>query len=80
MIGLLTPHEKEIVTKNNVLMLEERFLHILHFNLIFMSPYQFLERFLRLSELHDNPEIVKVSKDILLLARTKTALLDFKPS
>lgn len=80
MIGLLTPHEKEIVTKNNVLILEDRILNLLHFNLLFMNPYQFLERYLRLSELHENADIVKASKEILLLSRTKTALLDYKPS
>jgi len=33
-----------------------------------------------MSELHDNADIVKTSRDIMTLVRTKTALLDYKPS
>ena len=80
MIGLLAPQEKLIATKQNVLMLEERILNMLQFNLLFMSPLQFLERYLRLSDLHDNSDIVRVSKETIVLLRTKSLFLDYKPS
>jgi len=53
---------------------------MLQFNLLFMSPLQFLERYLRLSDLHDNSDIVRVSKETIVLLRTKSLFLDYKPS
>ena len=80
MIKLLTPSEQQYITKQMVIDLEEVILLGLGFNLIFMSPFQFLERFLRLTDFHEHQEIVDLAKEILLKARLRCASLEFKPS
>jgi len=80
MLNLLTNAEREIVTKRNVIALEEKVLTLLNCNLLFLGPLQFLERYLRLSNFHENEEVVKLASEIIIMCRTKIQLAEFKPS
>ncbi len=52
MISLLSDAEKEFVTKQDVIFLEEEIIKMLDFDFNFVSSFVFLERFLRLADLH----------------------------
>jgi hypothetical protein len=45
-----------------------------------VSPLQFLERFLRLSEYQEHTQVVSITKDVIIMARGKAVFLDYKPS
>jgi len=79
-LKLLPETERLMVSKQDVVVLERKILQILEFNLNFDSPLTFLERFLRLLEVHDDEVIVVAAKDICLKAKTESSLLGYLPS
>lgn len=66
--------------KEDVVALEERVLTQLQFDFNYPSSLTFLERFLRLAEYHKHPAITQVSEDLLKVAATQSAFLDYRPS
>jgi len=71
MIKLLTDQEKEVVTKPLVIQMEGEILKALNFDMNFLSPLTFLERFLRLAELHDDYKVSTLAEELCKLAMTK---------
>lgn len=80
MIKLLTPQEQVGLEKEDVIALEEKVLTRLQFDFNYPSSLTFLERFLRLAEHHKHPGIVSISEDLLKVAATQSAFLDYRPS
>jgi hypothetical protein len=60
--------------------MESEILRALDFDFIILSPLTFLERFLRLADLHEDYKIVTLSEELCKLSMTKVSFLDYKPS
>jgi transcription initiation factor TFIIIB Brf1 subunit/transcription initiation factor TFIIB len=69
-----------VITVDKVVTLEEIILKKLDFNVSLVSPLTFLERFLRLLNVHDNDKIKQLAIEICLRSMTKIIFYDFKPS
>jgi hypothetical protein len=69
-----------VVTKARVIEMESRIVTALSFDLSFISPMFFLERYLRLANLHDDFNVSKMAKELSIRAKMRAAMLDFKPS
>lgn len=80
MIRLLPDDEREIVTKQLVISMEVEVLNRLNFDMNYLSPLVFLERFLRLSEVHKEESISNLAKELCQRAVAKIKFLDYKPS
>jgi Cyclin, C-terminal domain len=80
MIKLLNEDEREVVTKSIVIKMEERILITLNFNLNFLCPLIFLERFLRLANVEKNEKLVLLAKELCQRAVAKIYFLNYKPS
>ena len=80
MINLLTREEQARITKKAVIRCEESILFLLGFDLIFVSPLSFLERYLRLANLHLEKELGEKAKSLCIFARVKPQMLKYKPS
>lgn len=80
MVKLLNDDERQTCTKATVIAMESRILITLNFDLNFLSPLIFLERFLRLTNLHLNGKLVLLSKELCQRAAARIAFLEFKPS
>jgi hypothetical protein len=80
MISLLPPYEQEVVTVEKVIKLEEIVLIKLNFEMNFVSPLTFLERYLRLLNLHENHKVKALAVELSLRAMAKIIFLDYKPS
>jgi hypothetical protein len=63
-----------------VVALEEKVLTRLQFDFNYPSSLTFLERFLRLAEHHKHQTIAQVSEDLLKVAATRSAFLEYRPS
>jgi hypothetical protein len=80
MIRLLPDDEREIVTKQLVIQMEVEILTRFSFDMNFLSPLVFLERFLRLSEVHKDESVCNLAKELCQRAVAKIRFLDYKPS
>jgi transcription initiation factor TFIIIB Brf1 subunit/transcription initiation factor TFIIB len=80
MIKLLTLEEQSLVDKEGVIQLEQRVLTDLSFDFNYPSPLPFLERFMRLCELHKDEEICEQAVELLKIASSRIVFLDFRPS
>lgn len=80
MIKLLSQSEQHSVTKQLVIQMESEILKALQFDLNFLCPLHFLERFLRLSRLHDDYKITTIAEELCKQSLTKMEFLNFKPS
>ena len=63
-----------------MILMEERILQALQFELTFPTPFSFLDRFLRLADLHKHSNVIKMSTDLLQVASTHSIFLDCRPS
>lgn len=80
MIKLLEEKEKNYVTKERVIRCEAEILKRFDFDFGMLSPLTFIERFMRLAEVHNDFFIDSVSVEILKLLCTNIKFLNFKPS
>jgi hypothetical protein len=80
MIKLLSDEEKHYVDKLKVIMLEGEILKAFNFDFNFLSPLPFLERFLRLAELHTDRNVTHIAIELLKLQASQINFLEFKPS
>ena len=80
MIGLLTDDEKEFVTKDLLIELEEDILVKLEFDLQLPGPYQSLERFIRLLGYQKVPEILSMATELCKLSLVEASFLNLSPS
>jgi hypothetical protein len=68
------------VTVEKVIKLEEIVLTKLDFNMNLLSPLTFLERYLRLMNLHENLKVKALAVELCLRSMAKIIFLDYKPS
>jgi len=68
MIKLLSEEEQVTATKPAIISLEEEAIVMLQFDFNILSPYQFLERFVRISDIQENPNIMEKATEILILS------------
>lgn len=80
MIRLLSDEERQFVTKPLVIQMESEIVRALNFDMNFLSPLAFLERFLRLADVHEDFKVNTLAEELCKLAMTKVEFLDFKPS
>ena len=80
MIRLLSDEERQYVTKPLVIQMESEIVRALNFDMNFLSPLTFLERFLRLGEVHEDFKVNTIAEELCKLAMTKIEFLDYKPS
>jgi transcription initiation factor TFIIIB Brf1 subunit/transcription initiation factor TFIIB len=79
MIKLLDPDTEEIhVSKQQVIDLEELALGFLQFDMNYVSSLNFLERFLRVSNLHNVPAVSSLATNLLQLCAGSSKFLGFK--
>jgi len=60
--------------------MESEIVRALNFDMNFLSPLTFLERFLRLGEVQEDFKINTVAEELCKLAMTKIEFLDYKAS
>lgn len=80
MIRLLSEEERQHVTKPLVIQMESEIVRALNFDMNFLSPLTFLERFLRLSDLQEDFKMNTIAEELCRLAMSKVEFLDYKPS
>ena len=80
MIKLLSDQEQEFVTKERVIQCESEVLKHFDFDFINISPFTFLERHLRVLDVHNDFVIASVSLDILKKLMAEVRVRSFKPS
>lgn len=80
MIRLLNDEERQYVTKPLVIQMESEIVKALNFDMNFLSPLTFLERFLRLADLQEDFKVNTLAEELCRLAMTKIEFLDYKPS
>lgn len=80
MIRLLSEQEREQVTKPLVIQMESEIVRALNFDMNFLSPLTFLERFLRLGDLQEDYKVNTIAEELCKLAMTRIQFLDYKPS
>src|SRR5438874_1607688 len=80
MIRLLNDEERQFVTKPLVIQMESEIVRALNFDMNFLSPLTFLERFVRLGDLHEDFKVNTIAEELCKLAMTKVEFLDYKPS
>ena len=79
-IKYLQEHEREMVTKIEVMDTERIFLNILDFDLSTLSPLTFVERYLRLLNIEMNEKVALVAKKICIACRCKHQYTQYQPS
>ncbi|CDW87090.1 cyc2-like cyclin [Stylonychia lemnae] len=80
MIKLLSDDERDYVTKEKVIKCEEEILIRFDFDFNILSPQPFVERFMRLSELHNELFIDLLQFEILKVISSNLEFLDFDRS
>lgn len=60
--------------------MESEILKALHFDLNILCPLNFLERFLRLTNLHEDYKVTTISEELCKQSMTKMSFLNYKPS
>ena len=80
MIKLLSDQERENVTKERVIRCESEILNAFDFDFNFVNSMPVLERFIRLTDQHNNFSIDLVALEILKVAAAQSKFLCFRPS
>lgn len=60
--------------------MESMIMRVLNFDFRFLDPMIFLDRFLRLSNLHKNTKVISIAREICQRAAAKSSFLEFRPS
>ena len=81
MIKLLTDDERnQGVDKQRVILMEGEILKAFAFDFSFISPLPFLERFMRLSDLHIEEGVTSLCVELLKLSSIQIRFLEHRPS
>jgi len=80
MIKLLTDDESEYVTKEKVIKCEDEILIRFDFDFNILGPQPFLERFMRLADLHNELFIDLLQFEVLKTIATSIEYLEFNRS
>jgi hypothetical protein len=80
MIKLLDEKEMAYVTKEKVIKMEGEILRKFDFDFSMISPLPFLERFMRLCEVHDDFFMDTISLEILKQLLSISKFLEYRPS
>jgi hypothetical protein len=80
MISLLTMEEQRIVSKEILIDLEAHILIKLGFDLNFPGPMQFVERYLRVLKVQNEPQVYNNAYAICKMCLIDARFLEYKPS